>query len=253
MSALGVLSGAVAMAGVLLPADAAVNAAHTVFVLKNGSGVEAEGYTPGEPMRVEVRRNGVVVGSFAGPASLGGTLALNHDECWDGFTPQILPRDVVRVTSNGGATTETVRVANIELTEEPTLVDADTFTIKGQVTGALPPVGQLGAFARTEDPVRFRPQTPDDGTVTYDGAGGAFTATFNMNAQQQTAFPNLGEVSVFHSPAANEMTIATGLPGRPGARRDGRVAHGHQPHEPQSHPGRERHDTERERGERAVA
>jgi len=214
MTALGVLSGAVATAGLMLPAEALVNPPHTVFVLKNSSEVEAEGYVPDEPMRVELRRRGVVVGSFAGPASQTGTLALNHDQCWDNFTPQILPGDVVAVTSNGGATTETVRVANIELTGQPTLVDADTFTITGRANGAVrPALNQLGAFARTETPVRYRPETPDDGTVTYDGAGGAFTATFNMNAAEQTAFPNLTGASVFLAPTANEQTIASGLNG----------------------------------------
>jgi hypothetical protein len=215
MSALAVLSGVVASAGLLLPADAAVNAAHTVFVLKNDSIVEAEGYVPGEPMTVEVRRNGVVVGSIASPASTGGTLIINHDECWDTFTPQILPGDVVRVTSNGGATVETVRVANIHVVEGPVLT-GNSFTIRGRVDGPRIPAGQLQVEARTEDPIRFRPLAPGNedgviGTVAYDGAtGGAFTATFTgLNAQQVQAVPNLAEFFVVHAPAANELTMAS--------------------------------------------
>ncbi|HWM00245.1 MAG TPA: hypothetical protein VNP20_23095, partial [Nocardioidaceae bacterium] len=42
-SALAVLAGAVAAAGMMLPADAAVRDPHTVFVLKNDSIVEVEG------------------------------------------------------------------------------------------------------------------------------------------------------------------------------------------------------------------
>ncbi|HEX2176838.1 MAG TPA: chitobiase/beta-hexosaminidase C-terminal domain-containing protein [Nocardioidaceae bacterium] len=214
-SALGALSCAVATAGLVVPADAAVNAAHTVFVLKDDSIVEAEGYRPGESVLIQVKRDGVLVGS-ARASSPGGALAINHDSCWTDFTPVILAGDVVEVISSTGR--ETVPVADIELTEGATLVGTNSFTIKGRVNSTpLPPASELVAFARTEDPVRFRPTTPDDGSVAYDATGdGAFTATFTMNAQQQTAFPNLGEVSVAHAPAANEQTIATGANPVPG-------------------------------------
>src|SRR5918999_346089 len=120
MSALGALSGAVAMAGLLLPADAAVRDPHTVIVLKNDSIVEVEGLVAGENTLVQVLRNGVVVGSVEQPASNpGGTLIINHDLCWDNFTPEIRPGDTVRVTTAQGV--DTVRVRNISVTEGPTL------------------------------------------------------------------------------------------------------------------------------------
>ncbi|HEX2176840.1 MAG TPA: chitobiase/beta-hexosaminidase C-terminal domain-containing protein [Nocardioidaceae bacterium] len=216
-SAFGVLTCAVAAGGVMLPAGAAVNGAHTVFVLKNDSIVEAEGFADGENVLVEVKRDGIVVGSVERPASIGGTLIINHDFCWDGVTPEILPGDVVEVTSTTG--TDTVAVADIDVTQGPVLA-GNRFTIKGRVNGPRLPVGQLQVEARTEDPIRFRPLAPDTvdgvvGTIRYDRAtGGDFTATFTgLSAAQRTAVGNFGEFFVTHAPAANEMTMATD--GRP--------------------------------------
>ena len=184
------LSCAVASAGLMLPADAAVNDPHTVFVLKNDSIVEVEGLTDGENVRVPVRRNGVVVGSSEGPAANpGGTFMINHDFCWDNFTPEILPGDVVSVTTAAGV--DTVPVTDIHVTQGPVVV-GNSFTIRGTVNETpRPPVGELQVEARTNDPIRFRPLAPDvvdgvTGRITYDNpTGGAFTATFTgMNAQQ---------------------------------------------------------------------
>ncbi|MDQ4086190.1 MAG: chitobiase/beta-hexosaminidase C-terminal domain-containing protein [Actinomycetota bacterium] len=226
VSALAVLSCAVATAGLVLPADAAVNAGHTVFVLKDDSIVEAEGYAPGENLLVEVRRNGVVVGSVEGPASdPGGTFIINHDVCWDDFTPQILPGDVVTVASSGGV--ERVPVTDIHVTQGPRRIGS-TFTIKGRVVGPRIPVDQLQVEARTNDPIRFRPIAPNlnpdsergevRGEISYDSPlSGDFTATFSgLNAQQQEAADNLSEFFVSHAPAANEMTMATEGTGAPG-------------------------------------
>jgi len=216
-SALGALSCAVATAGLMIPADAAVRAGHTVFVLKNDSIVEAEGLTPGANVTVRVLRDGVEVGSAVAEANLEGIIAINHDSCWSNFTPTILPGDQVVV--NDGAGQDTVRVANISVRQGPVRV-GDTFTIQGTAPGR-PPVGQLMVEARTNDPIRFRPLAPDvvdgvRGTIEYDGpTGGDFTATFTgMTAEQQQAADNLGEflVAVVADRAAGdpkEMTIAT--------------------------------------------
>lgn len=222
-SALGALSCAVGAAGLMLPADAAVNAAHAVVVLKDDAIVEADGFSSEEDVLVEVTRNGVVVGSAQTTANLEGFVNINHDDCWDVFTPQILPGDVVRVTDSAG-TIDTVPVTNIEVTEGPVLTGS-SFTIRGRVNGVRPPVGELQVEARTNDPIRFRPlaptPNPDDdevrSTVTYDGAGGAFTATFfGLNEQQQEAAQNFGEFFVSHLAAANEITSASEGTGSPG-------------------------------------
>jgi hypothetical protein len=220
-SVLGALSCAVATAGLLAPVEAAVSDPHTVFVLKNDSIVEVEGLQPGEQTLVEVLRNGVVVGSVNQPASNpGGTLIINHDLCWDNFTPEILPGDVVRVTTAGGV--DRVPVTDIHVTEGPVVNDAtNSFTIKGRVTPRIA-VGNLLVEARTNDPIRFRPLAPDTadgvtGRISYDAAtGGAFTATFTgLTNQQVEAAHNLGEFSVAHVAGTSaggdpkELTMAT--------------------------------------------
>jgi hypothetical protein len=227
MSALAVLSGAVATAGLMLPAEAAVQDPHTVFVLKNDSIVEVEGLVPGEDTLVQVLRNGVVVGSVDQPASNpGGTLIINHDLCWDNFTPEILPGDTVRVTTAQGV--DTVRVRNISADEGPTPAGAGSFTIRGTITPRVP-VGQLQVEARGDTPggVRFRPLAPNldpdpdevRGQIAYDAAtGGAFTATFTgLNADQDAAIAQetLGEFNVAHVAGTSaggdlkEVTMAT--------------------------------------------
>ena len=223
-SALAVLAGAVAAAGMMLPADAAVRDPHTVFVLKNDSIVEVEGLVAGENTLVQVLRNGVVVGSVNSPASNpGGTLIINHDLCWDNFTPQILPGDTVRVTTAQGV--DTVRVRNISADAGPTSAGAGSFTIRGTITPRVP-VGQLQVEARGDTPggVRFRPLAPDvsdgvTGTIAYDAAtGGAFTATFTgLSPDQDAAIDQgtLGEFNVAHVAATGaggdlkEVTMAT--------------------------------------------
>lgn len=222
---LGALSCAVATAGLMIPADAAVRDPHTVFVLKNDSIVEVEGLQPGEQTLVEVVRNGVVVGSVNQPASNpGGTLIINHDLCWDNHTPEILPGDVVRVTTAAGV--DTVPVRNISVTEGPTVTGAGSFTIRGTITPRVPEE-QLMAEARGDTPggARFRPLAPNlnpdtgevRGVIDYDATtGGAFTATFTgLTDDQVAAVPDLGEFMVSHVAATSaggdpkELTMAT--------------------------------------------
>ncbi|MDQ4006487.1 MAG: chitobiase/beta-hexosaminidase C-terminal domain-containing protein [Actinomycetota bacterium] len=210
-STMGVLSCAVA-AGLVIPADAAVTRGHIISVLKDESTISAEGFRTNDLVRVKVLRRGVVVGAVAGRSD--GTFEVNHDFCWDRFTPTMRAGDVVRFKSH--ARVDTVRLVNVRLTEGPTLTGTDSFTIRGTVTPRVPE-DQLVAEARTNDPIRFRPLAPDTvdgvvGTIGYDGpTGGNFTASFTgMNAQQQEAFNNLSEPSVQVAPAANEAVIATG-------------------------------------------
>jgi hypothetical protein len=222
---LGALSCAVATAGLMIPAAADVADPHTVFVLKNDSIVEVEGLVDGEPLTVRVLRDGVEVGSVAGNASNpGGTFIINHDLCWDNFTPEILPGDVVTVTTNAGV--DRVPVRNISVVEGPSAVVGDSFTIRGTITPRVP-VGQLQVEARGDlaNGNPFRPLAPNPapdpdevrGVITYDNAtGGAFTARFSgLTAAEAAAVPDLGEFNVAHVAATSaggdlkEVTMAT--------------------------------------------
>lgn len=209
----------------MLPADAAVNPAHSILVLKDESTISAEGFVPGETIRVELKRNGVVVGSSEGPA-VNGTYELNHDFCWDDFTPVILPGDVVEFRSRTGI--DRVPITDIEVAGEPTLTGGGSGIVQGRITGIRPPTNQLEVFLRSEDPNRFRPIAPGTfdrgpegntvtGAIAYDGEGDDFTATFSgMTPEQEEQFENPGEFYVAHAPAGNEMTQATGGFAAPG-------------------------------------
>jgi hypothetical protein len=241
---IGGLSAVLALGGISLPASAA-DPVHSVTVSKDESIVVVEGLTEGDPVQVEVRRNGIQIGSALGVATLGGVFQLNHkvetlepeavdeeteeetdeaeeDEpetavCWSGSTPDILGGDVVRVTS--GTVEEEVVVSDIDVTQAPTKVDANTATVRGRIAGPVPPISQLSVTTdgRTASEERFdgiAPGTSEGvvGKLKYI-APGRFQATFNgLSRTQMGAFLD-SEVRAEHvsaeSLAGSHSTVAT--------------------------------------------
>jgi len=189
-----------ALGGILVTsASAAPN--FLVTVSKENGTVFVEGVSGA--VKVEVLRNGVQVGLAEGTA-VGNRFDVNQEsaatECWDGFTPEILPGDVVTVTN--GDLVDTVPVADIEITDGPVIVGG-VGTVKGHVAGTpRPDITDLTVETRSESPVDFRaratgagPESSDPagvtGTLAYDDdTSGAFTATFQgfTNDQQRIAF-----------------------------------------------------------------
>ena len=111
-AALGVL----APIGVLVsvsPAAAAVNAPHHVGSLSGDDGVILDEYTGQTPVRVELVRGGLRIGT-AGPFTPGAGIEVNHvgsATCWSPFTPDVVNGDVMRVIQ--GTTVETSEVRNV--------------------------------------------------------------------------------------------------------------------------------------------
>jgi hypothetical protein len=115
-----------------------VGASHTIAVFHSIDFVAAFGDSPGTGATVEVLRNGQLLGTATGPAvELGehpapndGGLEVNHGpagapqpgDCWEGFTPDIIPGDIIRVTR--GASTEEVEVDDITIDEGSPFLDA---------------------------------------------------------------------------------------------------------------------------------
>ena len=208
------------------PPATAAEPVHSVMVSKDESIVVASGLTEGDPVQVEVRRNGIQIGSAVGVTPPGGVFELNHQVeavtdtavCWTGFTPHILGGDVVRVTS-GGAEDEVV-VTDIHVTQGPTRVDADTATVLGRVAGPVPPISELEVTTqgRTASDERFdglAPGTSDGvaGKLRYV-APGRFKATFNgFSPAQMGAFLDSSDVKATHvsaeSLSASHSTVAT--------------------------------------------
>ena len=238
---IGGLSAVLALGGISSPASAA-DPVHSITVQKDESIVVVEGLTEGDPVQVEVRRNGVQVGSALGVAPPGGMFELNHkiepveppvvdppvdDEveendtgtavCWTGSTPDILGGDVVRVTS--GAVEEEVVVTDIDVTQEATKVDANTGLVRGRIAGPVPPISQLSVTTkgRTASDERFDGLAPGTsegvvGKIKYI-APGRFQARFDgLSPTQMGAFLD-SEVRAEHVSAesltGSHSTVAT--------------------------------------------
>ncbi|HET7193460.1 MAG TPA: chitobiase/beta-hexosaminidase C-terminal domain-containing protein [Nocardioides sp.] len=235
-ASIGGLSAVLALTGTLTPASAA-DPVRSVTVSKDESIVVVADLTPGEEVRVEVTRNGIQVGSAVGTAPPDGVFELNHQVatvtpvvpgpeendtgtavCWTDFTPHILGGDVVHVSS-GGVVDEVV-VTDIEVTQEPTKVDADTGIVRGRVDGPAPPISELTVVTqgRTAIDERFdgiAPGTSDGvtGNLRYI-APGRFQATFNgLSRTQMGAFLDSAGVRAIHESAGSETashsTVAT--------------------------------------------
>lgn len=243
---IGGLSTVLALAGISLPADAA-EPVHSISVQKDESIVVVEGLTEGDAIQVEVRRNGIQIGSALGVAPADGMFELNHkvetvdppvvdppadDDgeagdtetdtavCWTGSTPDILGGDVVSVTSGG--VTEQITVTDIDVTQEPTKVDADTGIVRGRIAAdPLVPIDQLTVTTngRTALDQRFdgiAPGTSDGvvGKLKYI-APGRFQATFNgLTPLQMGAFLDSEDVNATHESAEtlaglSHSTVAT--------------------------------------------
>ena len=244
VTTIGGLTTVLALAGISPPASAA-DPVHSVTVSKDESIVVVEGLTEGDPIQVELRRNGIQIGSALGVAPPGGVWELNHKVetvdppvvdppvdgdgeveendtgtavCWTDFTPDILGGDVLSVTSGG--VVEEVVVTDIDITQEPTKVDADTGIVRGRVAGPVPPISQLTVTTngRTASEERFDGLAPG----TSDGVVGKlryiaprrFQATFNgLSPIQMGAFLDSEDVRATHTSAesltGSHSTVAT--------------------------------------------
>jgi hypothetical protein len=114
-----------------VPAEGTVRSmapGHNITVFHNIDFVATFGHAA-ETLTVEVRRNGVLIGSSSGPTvdtPEGAGLEVNHGpevvppadgDCWVGHTPDIRPGDVVTVS--GAGFTDRVVVDNIGFTGRP--------------------------------------------------------------------------------------------------------------------------------------
>jgi hypothetical protein len=195
-----------------------------IMVSTDESGVLVSGPAVGATVSVKVFRNDAEIGTASGIATdLGagiGGFTLNHQSvapavtpCWDVATPDILAGDVVEVTS--GSVTETVHVAGVEITERPTMVNATTATIRGNVAPMVP-LADLSVEARGDLRVVAPGQsTPAGvtGSLAWDTGPGArpgdFVATFTgFQPGQLGGFLGSLDVTVTHT----ESESAAGEP-----------------------------------------
>jgi hypothetical protein len=190
--------------GVAVPAAGVVNTPpqFPITVLPGSEGVEAAGYTEGEPLVVEARRGPFVLSTASGSARphLGFVgIIVNHPPdvgptvCWKGVTPDLLPGDYIRVVRSNGDGDE-MQIPEIGLTSNPTNIGGDvTLTgfakaplggallIDGLVADILPPVSPLSNGDRllTTDPavglgaagnIAYTPPGSTNWTATWGSA-----------------------------------------------------------------------------------
>lgn len=120
------------------PTGPGIGAGKNISVVHNLDFVAAFGYDVGETLSVDVFRNGIQIGHASGPAvdideglPKNGALEVNHGpegapapgDCWEGYTPDIIPGDHVVVTSAGGTVTDEVIVDDISASGPPQLDD----------------------------------------------------------------------------------------------------------------------------------
>src|SRR3712207_6415007 len=132
LAALIALGTVPAITGLSTVANAAVTVGSNISVFPDRDMVGAMGYEVGEQLLIEVLRNGVVVGTTQGAAmetDEGPGIEVNHGpegtplpgECWNGFTPDIIGGDLVRVTAldRPGAPQDTMTVKDLVFTGDP--------------------------------------------------------------------------------------------------------------------------------------
>ena len=162
----------------LAPATATVGPAGiapgiNITVFHNIDFVATFGWTVGEAVTVDVIRNGVTIGSAAGPAidtPDGGALEVNHGpagvpqdgDCWTGHTPDVRPGDLIRVS--GAGTVSEVIVDNITFsgpaTENPVNHDIEVRGVAKFDNGSNVPIVELDS-GEFRDTSKFR-GVPDE-------------------------------------------------------------------------------------------
>jgi len=206
---------AVAAAVLAMPALGAVSAVATVTgtvgpgrnitVFHNIDMVGAFGWDVGEELTVSVVRDGVTIGTARGPVVItpeGPGLEVNHEattvppepgSCWDSFTPDIRPGDVV--TATNGTETDEVTVDDLGFTGDPYLDEATGDVLVDGVAkrfdGSPIPTAQLDS-PEFRDGSRLRAVAAEIELTSRPGVAGGFTMrypapfTFDRNRDNLT-------------------------------------------------------------------
>jgi hypothetical protein len=219
-----------------------VSAGKNITVFHNLDFVGVYGYGPvGEPITVEVVRDGVTIGTATGPSvdtAQGPGLEVNHGpkglpqpgDCWTGTTPNIRPGDRILVTSAG--TQDEVTVDNIRYTgipaEDPNTGDIVVSGVAQRADGTPIPAAFLdaGEFRDLTGRLRITPDVvePTAGvaagfTMRYRPPYTAFRNRDNLSeAERKQALLGNGHIAGFgHGvPLPAESMLVDGIADTPG-------------------------------------
>jgi hypothetical protein len=152
-------------------ADAAVTAGRTMEAWIGSNMVNLDAYPADTD--VVVTRNGVEIARATDVVGAGGAASVNHDQCFDTVTPDILPGDVIEAHSPGDATPDTLLVRDIFLDHDALQAAVPDLTNSVPVTGR---VFEAGSYA-----LQFR-TGPDRQNETLNLAAGPFNRTVTLDA-----------------------------------------------------------------------
>ena len=209
-----------AVPALALPTGPGVRDGKNVTVFHNLDFVAVFGYEVGEEISVEVFRGERLIGSAFGPAvevdeglPLNGALEVNHGpegapvqgDCWENFTPDILPGDRIVVTDSAGATDE-ILVDDITMNaprDDTTTADPSDVVVEGRAAYAdgtpIPVEGLDSGEIRVGS--RFRASASE--VVRTPGTTDGYTAIYRAPYQDLRDRDNL-------SPAQQKQAILTG-------------------------------------------
>jgi hypothetical protein len=122
--------------------QAAVTFPRSIAVFYHRDFVTLTGYSLQDTITADVLRNGAVIGTSTGivpvpdPKTNDPTVLINHPGgvCWENFTPELQPGDVVRTTITAGPNAGAVdftTTANIDVTQTATIAGNGDVVVKG--------------------------------------------------------------------------------------------------------------------------
>ncbi|MGB3634569.1 MAG: chitobiase/beta-hexosaminidase C-terminal domain-containing protein, partial [Rubrobacteraceae bacterium] len=201
-----VVSAGLAATSWALPTGPGIRDGKNITVAHNIDFVAVFGYTVGDPMTVEVFRNGVKIGTAGGPAqntAEGGGLEVNHGpagapqpgDCWENITPDIIPGDRIVVTGDGG--TDEVLVDDILITDDPIdatdTADTSDVYVEGHASfadGTPIPVDQLNSGEiRVGSRFRAGPNEVVRTPGTTDGFRAIYKEPYNIERNRDNVDP----------------------------------------------------------------
>jgi hypothetical protein len=199
LAGLAVAASATAALAWSAPGNAAVTAPHFINVFPSRDFVHVEGYDPGQRVTVTVHHDPSLISSLSnagqdasatGTVGSDGIFEVNHvgATCWTSFTPDIRPGDTVSVKDAASNLELDSMVVQNVAGGRPMQTAPDTVVVHGtaqNADGSRPGVAALGS--RLINPTRFfangGKRNLNAPSLTYDGAGTAWTATYaGLNA-----------------------------------------------------------------------
>lgn len=174
---------------------------HEVVIFPERDFVVADGYDANTSLNFTLKRNGVVIGTASGTTDGAGFLEVNHPGgvCWNNFTPNILPEDVVEVTNASGdgdrsrtanVTAEAAEIVGTDVVIHGTAQNADGSQIPIDLMEqriVQPAFRDTPGSTITRRDIRATSDGAGEGSISYDAPGSNnWTATYSgLNAVER--------------------------------------------------------------------